>query len=303
MIPFRRLKVSDREQYHPVFYHDEKKNSEYSFNNLFFWGKQEIAEVEGCVSAFCHWGNMSVYLFPQGNGDKHAAVCALMDDANERGIPLRLCGLSEQEQAFLEENWPGLFRFRQMRDSFDYVYDINRLAQLTGRKLQQKRNHIHRFEEQFPDWSVEPITQENLPQCREMIAKWYVHHTQLYGEEDFDLEKAAIRLCLDNFFALDMEGLILRANGEILALTMGNRTSPDTFDVNFEKAYSDIQGAYPLINRSFARYLHEKYPELLWLNREDDMGIAGLRKAKESYHPDILTVKINAALQEDQNVL
>lgn len=299
MIPFRRLKASDRERIHPVFYSDGKQNSEYSFNNLFLWGRQEVAEVCGCICGFCHWGGRSMYLFPQGDGDKLQALLALISDAKQRGIPLRLCGLSREEVTFLEQKLPGRFRTFPVRDTFDYVYDITRLSNLSGRKLQQKRNHIHRFEEAYPDWCVEKITLANLPQCREMVAQWYARHEEAYGEGDFAMEQDAIRLCFENYNALEMEGLLLRAGGEIVAVTMGNRTSADTFDVNFEKAYSDIQGAYPLINRSFARYLQEKYPELLWLNREDDMGIPGLRKAKESYHPDVLAEKFNALLLEE----
>lgn len=301
MIPFRRLKADDRAKVHPVFYSDGKQNSEYSFNNLFLWGRQEVAEVCGCICGFCHWGGRSMYLFPQGGGDKLQALEALIGDASERGIPLRLCGLSRGEVAFLEEHFPGRFRISSLRDTYDYIYDIERLAALSGRKLAQKRNHIHRFEDEHPDWCVEEINEENLPQCREMVEQWYLHHAELYGESDFSMEQDAIRLCFTHYAALEMEGLLLRVGGEIVAVTMGNRTSTDTFDVNFEKAYSDMQGAYPLINRSFARFLHEKYPELKWLNREDDMGIPGLRKAKESYHPDILAEKFNALLLEDKN--
>ena len=95
-----------------------------------------------------------------------------------------------------------------------------------------------------------------------------------------------------------MEGLCLRAGGKILAFTMGNRISETAFDVNFEKAYADVPGAYPLINREFARDLREKYPELLYLNREDDMGLEGLRKAKESYYPDCMAEKYCLTLRE-----
>lgn len=291
MIPFKRLRAEDRDTYHPILYSCGKQNSEYSFNNLFLWGRQEVAEVAGCVCALCHWDDKSMYLFPQGDGDLLRAISLLSQDAAERGLPLRLCGLSAQETAFLEAQFPNRFRFRPARDSFDYLYDIHRLAELSGRRLQQKRNHIHRFTEAYPDWRFEPITPQTLLQCRQMIAQWYIRHAQLYGESDFDMEQEALRLCFDNYEALHMEGIFLRVGGEIVAVAMGSHTTPDTFDVNFEKAYSDMQGAYPLINRSFARYLREKYPTLSWLNREDDMGIAGLRKAKESYHPDILLEK------------
>ena len=98
---------------------------------------------------------------------------------------------------------------------------------------------------------------------------------------------------------LEMEGLLLVADGQILAMTMGSRLSKTTFDIHFEKALDRVDGAYPTINQAFARYLREKYPELLWLDREDDMGLEGLRKAKLSYCPDHMIEKHWACLLED----
>lgn len=300
MIPFQRVQLSHKQMITDAYFFDGKQNSEYSFANLFLWGRQQVAVVADCVCVFSHWDGKSLYLYPEG-GDTKAALTALMADAQERGIPFRMYGLSRQEVEALENFFPGQFRCKPVRDSFDYVYDIHRLADLKGKKLQQKRNHINRFLEAYPDWVSQPITPALIPECRQMVADWYQYHETLYGPGDFELEQYAISRCFDNYEVIGMEGLVLRAEpaGKIVALTMGNRTSPDTFDVNFEKAYGDIQGAYPLVNRTFARYLQEKYPELQYLNREDDMGLPGLRKAKESYHPDILAEKFSAVWLEE----
>mgnify|MGYP002737047281 CR=1 FL=1 len=93
-----------------------------------------------------------------------------------------------------------------------------------------------------------------------------------------------------------LSGLLLRAEGRVAAFTMGSPIGPDTFDVHFEKAFSDLPGAYPLINREFARWLRERHPGLRWLNREDDMGLEGLRRAKSSYHPDRMVEKSTVEL-------
>ena len=85
----------------------------------------------------------------------------------------------------------------------------------------------------------------------------------------------------------------------MLALTLGSRLSRDTFDVQFEKARADAEGAYPMVNREFARYLRAKYPELRYLDREEDMGLEGLRRAKESYKPHHMVEKCWACLLED----
>ena len=110
---------------------------------------------------------------------------------------------------------------------------------------------------------------------------------------------------MDRAFAfqnqLGLEGIVMVDGGEILAFTMGSFLSDDTFDVHFEKAREDIQGAYNAINCHFARYLRLKYPDVNYMNREDDMGIEGLRKAKLSYCPDHMVEKSWALLREDSD--
>ena len=147
------------------------------------------------------------------------------------------------------------------------------------------------FEDACPDWKLITLGEDNLSVARQMVQDWYREHGRLHPEAEFAGEQKAIDLAFENFTALGFEGLLLVSGGRTVAFTMGNRIRRDVFDVNFEKAVADIQGAYAMINRSFARYLSEKYPELNFLNREDDMGIAGLRKAKLSYYPDLLLRK------------
>ena len=91
-----------------------------------------------------------------------------------------------------------------------------------------------------------------------------------------------------------MDGIALMTEEGLMGFSMGNRIREDMFDVNFEKALAAVNGAYPTVNREFARYIRQKYPQIRLLNREDDMGIEGLRRAKESYYPDILLEKFVA---------
>ena len=113
------------------------------------------------------------------------------------------------------------------------------------------------------------------------------------------MERTALHRALENWAELGLEGLVLLENDKIIAMTAGSFLNETTFDVNFEKALDE--GAYAVINQAFARHLREKYPALQWLNREDDMGIEGLRKAKLSYYPDHLVVKFWADLLEDDD--
>ena len=129
-----------------------------------------------------------------------------------------------------------------------------------------------------------------------MVSKWYEVHE---WNEQIEQEKTAIARAFDHFEASHMDGLMLIDAGEVIAFSMGARMNELYYDVCFEKAYSAINGAYAMINREFSRMIAQKYPELQFLNREDDMGEPGLRKAKESYQPTCLLEKYNAYLQEE----
>ena len=158
--------------------------------------------------------------------------------------------------------------------------------------------HSVKFLQQHPDYSLEPITDLNTCQVQQLVDLWYKQRLEADPHSDFQMEQAAIAKALRLRDALGMEGLILKDGDQLLAMTLGSRLNSNTFDVHFEKAL-DVDGAYPVINQGFARYLREKYPEVQYLNREDDMGLEGLRKAKLSYYPDHMVEKSWACLLED----
>jgi hypothetical protein len=223
---------------------------------------------------------------------------AIIHDAQMRGIPCRLTSLTREDCEKLESWYPGQFHFHPDRDSFDYLYAIDALAELKGKKLQRKRNHCNRFRLLHPGCTVQPITDENTPQAEAMLQSWYAAKLAADPTANFYLEQAAISKALRYRKELGMEGLLLMDKNRPIAMTMGSALSENTFDVHFEKAMEDMDGAYAVINREFARYLKEKYPQLQWLNREDDLGLEGLRKAKLSYCPDHLVEKHWACLKE-----
>ena len=229
------------------------------------------------------------------------AIEAIRADAAERGNPMRLRSLTNETRAELEALYPGKFEFTACRNSYDYIYTVEELSELHGKKLQSKRNHCNRFEDEFPDWFTAPITVENLPQCHEMLRIWYETHEPAVNAQELDqlqLEKAALQRAFDHFDELEMDGLLLSDGERIIAFSMGSRMNRDYYDVGFEKAFPDVNGAYAMINREFSRMIAEKYPEVRFLNREDDMGSEGLRRAKESYQPTVLLEKYTADWKE-----
>lgn len=299
MIDYQPITLDKKMPYERLLATAGERGCEYGFANLYLWGRQRMAFLNGNVSVFSQFDRKSVYLYPIGQGDLKATLDAIIHDAEKRDIPCRLTGLTRNDCEELERLYPGRFRFHTDRNSFDYVYSIEELAELKGRRFQRKRNHLNRFLQQHPGVVTEPITDENTAQVREMVHTWYALRLKEDPTRDFLMERSAIEKALKHRAELGMEGLLLRVDGEIAAMTLGSRLSEHTFDIHFEKALERYDGAYSAINRAFAQHIREKYPEVTLLNREDDMGIEGLRKAKMSYNPTQFREKYWAHLLEE----
>lgn len=296
MIDYQIPQLSDRAWAEPLLYASGNRGSENNFTNIFVWQKtfgQRIARWQDFVMLRYTQPEAIYHLFPAGEGDPRLAVAALLQDAAERGERLKLIGVSKAQCEALQQWYPEKFDFTADRDGFDYVYEVERLASLQGKKLQAKRNHINRFVEQYPEWQAVELTPENLPSCMEVERQWAAKREQAPLQED-----TAVWSAIRNFEALGLEGLMILTPDGPAAFTMGKRMSEDTYDVHFEKADGEIQGAYAIVNREFARLVKARYPQVRYLNREDDMGLPGLRKAKESYHPDLMVEKYRAVWKD-----
>ena len=300
MIDFQPPRLEEKPWVDELLRRADYRGCDYNFTNLFVWSRayhQEIARVDDfLVTHVC--GRMGCsFMFPAGGGDLASVIRKLEEEAAGRGEPLRLVCLTPRQMAELEEFFPGQFTFTADRDGYDYLYEIDRLADLGGKRLHAKRNHINRFMENNPSWTYEEITPESLGECLAMDKEWYRRSLAREGEaEERDLgdEGVALRQAMEHYQALGLEGGLIRVYGEVVAFTMGDLLNSDTYDVHFEKAYGELQGAYAMINREFARWVRGRHPNVRYLNREDDMGVEGLRKAKESYYPDQMVEKHTA---------
>lgn len=300
MIDFHPPRLEEKPWVDELLRRADYRGCDYNFTNLFVWSRayhQEIARVDDfLVTHVC--GRMGCsFMFPAGGGDLASVIRKLEEEAARRGEPLRLVCLTPRQMAELEGFFPGQFTFTADRDGYDYLYEIDRLADLGGKRLHAKRNHINRFMENNPSWTYEEITPESLGECLAMDKEWYRRSLAREGEaEERDLgdEGVALRQAMEHYQALGLEGGLIRVYGEVVAFTMGDLLNSDTYDVHFEKAYGELQGAYAMINREFARWVRGRHPNVRYLNREDDMGVEGLRKAKESYYPDQMVEKHTA---------
>lgn len=266
--------------------------ADYNFNNMYMWDAAyhpRIARLGDRLIIKVGGENETRYAYPVGDGDLMPALEEIRRDAHERGGKPTLRGVTEEWLSELEKTCGGTFDVKFDEDSSDYIYDAQKLATLAGKKLHSKRNHIHRFEENN-DWSYEPVTEANLYECQALEASW-VRENSAEKDMDYTDENTAIARMFRHFGELQMEGGLLRSSGRPVAFTIGSFINETTFNTHYEKAFSDIQGAYPMINREFAKYLVAKYPNLKYINREEDMGLENLRKAKHSYYPDLFLKK------------
>ena len=197
----------------------------------------------------------------------------------------------------LEQLFPGKYSIEFDRDVADYIYEVSQLTSLAGKKLHGKRNHINKFKENNPDWSYETLNDENLEECLQMAEEWKA--INLCGEKgEKHAEFCVTRRALKNYKALGLKGGVLRDGSRVVAFTLGEELNKEMFVVHIEKAFADVQGAYPMINQQFLIHEASNYK---YVNREDDTGAEGLRKAKLSYYPVFLQEKGNVIIRNDKN--
>lgn len=292
MLNFRRIELSDREWIEPLLKMGDHRGSEYTFSNNYIY--RDIYHIEVCrmneyylVRSHKQDGPL-YYLYPSGSGDIKPVIQAMLEDADENGVPFMMYGVSAQAMALLDTLFPSFFTYTKERDNFDYIYESQALITLAGKKLHAKRNFINRFKaEHEGNWEFERITQQNIEECWQMSVKW-CEKAGCNEDDSLREETKAVRNCFDHFTALGLQGGALRLDGQIIAYTMGRPLNSDTFIVHIEKAFYEIAGAYPMINQQFVANCCADFK---YINREDDVGDEGLRKAKLSYRPAILLEK------------
>lgn len=229
------------------------------------------------------------YTVPDGEGDFKRAVEKLLDYTKEKGEKWLFVSIYDKQKEKLEEYFPGRFEFEENRDNADYVYLAEKLATLSGKKLHKKKNHINKFMKEYDGrWSYEELNDDNIKEFFNYQVEWCNLDNQFLGE------LGAASTALKNYKALGIVGGILRIDGKIAAVTLGSKSFDDTMIVHIEKADHNINGAYQMINQQFV--IHS-CKDVKYVDREEDMGIEGLRKAKESYYPEFTTLNYTGKLK------
>jgi len=293
---FRDFSISDKEKIQKYTFAANFCGCDLAFANLFIWKfyfRTQIAENEGFLF-IRYWYNDKLYfMLPLGNGDLKKAVSLIEKNARDEGKPFRLQGLTPKMCEKLELVLPEKFEYISNRGYSDYIYLREELATLLGKKFQPKRNHINQFLRAFPNYEFLKITPEIVPQCIDLERIWENRHNSENESQSRKVERTAITTALENFDELGLQGGALKVNGKIVAFTYGSPINSTVFDIACEKADTEIIGVYAMINNLFAKSIPENF---VYINREEDLGIEGLRKAKLSYQPYAILPKYTAKI-------
>jgi hypothetical protein len=290
MITFKPITIEDKDLINSYTDSHATYDCEFSFGNLYAWhflNESSFAVVDNClVIRFRTPHHSHLYLNPIGEGDKTKVIEQLDKEAQRNGEVFKVRGPQQEVMNMLEAYAAGGFTYEANRDYFDYVYSRTKLIELTGKNYQPKRNHINKFKKEY-EYKFTPLTADILPYCLELESEW-CKKRHCFEVESMKYEHQAFTNAIHHFEELGMSGGAIWVNDEIVAFTLGSPINHRTFDIQFEKADTDIDGVYAIINQEFAKTLPEQY---IYLNREEDMGMEGLRKAKLSYHPEFMVEK------------
>lgn len=296
IILFQELKIEDKNILDPYFQLNYHENSHLNFTNLFMWRKPY--HIEWCIEEdilffIAEYNEEKFALQPLCTEDKFfMAIDKIRAYFAEQNLPLVFSGLEEMAVEKLKEYPAGEFEFEDNRDDYDYVYNSADLIKLAGRKFHSKKNHLNSFRKNYPEAKYLPINDDIITLCKITINGWYKKRLALTPDDPFiKAERDAIIEVLNNFDALKLKGGAIFLVNKVMAFTFGEALNTDTAVIHVEKADPDVNGAYTAINQAF---VENEWADMAYINREEDMGLEGLRKAKESYRPVKMIKKFTA---------
>lgn len=287
MLQFKHVCPDDFERYNKYRAMDVTSASEGVFTTMFIWDNYYNIEYSDNGEFLFIRFNLKkgpYYFFPIGKGDIKKAIDELTEYSRAKGEPLRFMLVTKENAEKLKTVYDKRFSFTPVRDTFDYIYLTEKMINLPGKKLHSKRNHLNYF---FDNYNYEYIPVEDealLNKCAEKALYWVKNKEK--NKNSFEL--GAMERYFKHYFDFKQKGAALLVDGEIVAMTFGEKLNDETALIQVELADENYRGAYQAINKLF---LENEWQHLKFVNREEDMGIEGLRRAKESYQPEFLVEK------------
>lgn len=275
------------------------RTTDFSYAGLFMWVDLFKYEYAICRDTLFIRGvvendlNKPAFSLPIGSLPLGESIAMLREYCLFHNLPLELSAVPEYALDKLQALGPLYVEL--LEDWSDYLYDAEMLATAKGKKMNKKRNHLHRFIADNPDWSIEPLSASNAKAALDFMNVYEAEADESFmAREESRLSRILINMLAEGDDV--MKGAVLYSSpGHVCALTIGD-IKGDTLFVHIEKATRSVPGSYEMINKEFAAHVCARHPEIRFINREDDAGDEGLRHAKESYHPVALLRKYNVIL-------
>ena len=287
---FRDMDMESRELLNPYFDLVDYEACEYCFNTLYMW--QHLYKTgyyigDGFAVIVAEYEGNTFSILPLAKKEDMPRVIKFVIDYFEKEQKkIYFRGITKEVVDYLKENYPDKFDYTEERDLFDYVYDGDSMRELKGRKNVKKRNHINYFLKEYEGRFEYRLLDENdFDACLKLVEEW-TSNKEENGQVDEEMEEELIGIKkLFNSFPVIKDKLKIAGifiDGKLEAFTMGEYLNPNMALIHIEKANPSIRGLYPYINQQF---LVNEFSDVEFVNREEDLGIEGLRKAKLSYHP------------------
>lgn len=273
------------------------ENSELTFTNLFMWRKSYNVEYaiisDMLVIMSKHSGAPQVVYFPIGDGNFKEALDEVIEYYKEKNEKFLLRISDENDIKKLEDAYPEIFEVYEDENNNDYIYKTSDLEDLKGKKYHAKRNFINRFKNKY-SYIYETMTPDMKNECMELFKKWYEEKKDEVSGVEEHLE--AVSEVFENWEKLDVKGGCIRVDGKMVAFSFGEELIADKNMAVIHLEHADISydGAFPMMNNAFVQ---NEWSDFLYINREEDMGLDGLRKAKQSYYPCKMARKFYARLK------
>lgn len=294
MLNFKLIEKNDINYFKQFYDNSEAFGCDVNLLNAYLWRNEyniKFAVFEDTLikAYFNDDGTVWGYCMPTGINVKQALV-QILNDSEQRGQKAHIVMLTNAQRAMLESTFPSAFEYVRSPENQDYIYLTKDLVMLAGKKFHAKRNHISKFYRTYTDTRFETIDDSNAQDALQVVRDWCDENG--YNPKGYE-ELAVIEEALEMRKDYGLCGAVLYVDDKPVAMTLGSQISDKVYDVNFEKALRQYDGVYAVINNEFAKTL----TSYEYINREEDMGIEGLKKSKLSYNPVMILDRFNATLR------
>lgn len=284
MLTFKKIDISDKDWICKLLKISNFMGAEYSFANNIAWRRLSnslITHYKDFYTILMPENDAFIFTFPAGFGDYVEFINLLREYSKLHDKKCNIFGVTKEYIPLFEDNFKGEYSITYLPDSSDYIYLAKDLINLNGKKYHSKRNHLKKMDNYR--WSFNELTEKDFNECILLSANMY-NQSNAYVDHSAIVEQYAIDTFFKHYKEFNLMGGAIRIDDKLVAFTIGERLNSNTVVVHIEKADKSYEGLYALINNQFVKRFCNSN-SIKYVNREEDLGIDGLRKAKKSYHP------------------